>query len=224
MKREIPIIITFFTGVIIVVAFFVPVYPLGSYKEFPGLQDRLLKWYSILLGFTMILGIDTLIMRHWRKIKSKSKDALYSAALIASIFVTLFVGIFTWIRYGELMASNSPFMFYYDYVFVPLQSTMFALLAFFIASAAYRAFRARTLEATLLLIAAGIVMIGRVPVGENLLNISLFGYQVTLPKIAAWIMDTPNMAAQRAIWIGVALGGIAMSLRIILGIEKTYLS
>ncbi len=224
MKREIPILITFLSGIIIIVAFFIPAYPFGSYKSFPGLQDRFLQWYNILLGFTLILGIDTLIAYHWRKIKTNPKDKPYSIALIASIVITLFIGIFSWIKYGDPFKAGSPFMFYYDYIFVPLQSTMFALLAFFIASAAYRAFRARNLEATLLLIAAAFVMIGRVPAGDNILNIYLFGYHITLPKIAAWILDTPNMAVQRGILIGVALGGIAMSLRIILGIEKTYLS
>ncbi len=93
---------------------------------------------------------------------------------------------------------------------------MFSLLAFFIASAAYRAFRARTLEATLLLVTAAIVMLGRVPVGAEIWS--------KLPVMQDWVMAIPQMAAKRGIFIGVAMGTIAMSLRVILGLERTYLS
>jgi hypothetical protein len=89
-------------------------------------------------------------------------------------------------------------------------------LAYFIASAAYRAFRARTAIATILLLAAVIVMLGRVPIGDTI----SFGLS---SKISNWLLYVPNVAAKRAIVIGVGLGVAAMSLKVMLGIERSYM-
>jgi hypothetical protein len=101
-----------------------------------------------------------------------------------------------------------------------MMATMFATLAFYIASAAFRAFRARTAEATLLLLTATLVMFWRVPIGEAFLNL----FPGDLPYfINKFVMNGANLAVQRGIIIGAALGAAALSLRIILGIERTYM-
>jgi hypothetical protein len=102
----------------------------------------------------------------------------------------------------------------YDHIFFPCNATMFALLAFFIASAAFRAFRARNTEAALLLGAAIIVLLGRAPIG-SLIN-------QNLPDITNWIIDWPNNAGRRAIIMGAALGAIVTGLRVLLGMERQH--
>ena len=103
----------------------------------------------------------------------------------------------------------------YDHVFAPCNATMFALLAFFVASAAFRAFRARNVEAALLLGSAIIVLVARAPVGRVLSD--------SLPSIAQWILDIPSNGSRRAIMMGAAVGAIATGLRVILGIERSHL-
>jgi hypothetical protein len=103
----------------------------------------------------------------------------------------------------------------FDNVQVPADATMFSILAFFIASAAYRTFRARTPEAAILLVSAIIVMLGRVPIGVLISD--------WIPWFSQWLMAVPNLAAKRGILLGVSLGAIATSLRIIFGIERSYL-
>lgn len=209
MRREIPLGITFITGFVAIIGFFVPHKPLGD------IEQRFLIWYSIIAGFTMLLGIDTLIGLHYTKIRRREAGFGYSAILIATLIVTLIIGFWSGIKTGSPFNIGTPFMFMYTYVYVPLSSTMFSLLAFFIASAAYRAFRARNIDAALLLIAGTVVMLGRVPIGDILWD--------KLPGIAEWIMNIPQLAAKRGILIGVALGMITTSLRILIGIERTYL-
>jgi hypothetical protein len=210
MKRAVPLTITFVTAFFLVVSFFVPHEPFGE------LEQRLLVWFSIVFGFTMLLGIDSLIRSHVKKVARAQPGRWHSLALLVGLVITVIVGVIGFARHGSPFHMQSPFMFLYTYSIVPLQGTMFALLAFFIASASYRAFRARNTIATLLLVSAVIVMLGRIPIGAA---ISQF-----FPAAQEWIMDVPQLAAKRGIQIGAALGAVSMSLRIMLGIERSYLS
>ena len=112
-------------------------------------------------------------------------------------------------------AKTGGYQWLFLHVQVPAGATMFSILAFFIASAAYRTFRARTPEAAILLVAAVAVMLGRVPIGAFISD--------TIPLVSQWLMAVPNLAAKRGILLGVSLGIIATSLRIIFGIERSYL-
>lgn len=107
------------------------------------------------------------------------------------------------------------FVWIYDHVFDPCNSTMFALLAFFVASAAFRAFRARNAEAALLLGAAILVMLGRAPLGRSISDF--------FPDFGQWLIDIPNNGGRRAIMMGAAIGAIATGLRVIVGLERSHL-
>ena len=69
---------------------------------------------------------------------------------------------------AHLTIKDSFFNWMFFKIFTPLSATMFALLAFLVASASYRAFRIRNFEATLLLVAGIIIMLGRVPIGSKI--------------------------------------------------------
>ena len=103
----------------------------------------------------------------------------------------------------------------YDHIFAPCNATMFALLAFFVASAAFRAFRARNAEAALLLGSAIVILLATAPFGRAIWS--------SLPDVAQWILDIPSNGSRRAIIMGAAVGAIATGLRVILGIERSHL-
>ncbi len=110
--------------------------------------------------------------------------------------------------------NNYFYVAFFDNIMIPIQATMFSLLAFYIASAAYRAFRARTLLSTILLVAALIIMIRFVPMGP---------ISVWVSELSSWLLKIPNMAAKRAIFIGVGLGMVATAIKVLLGVERGYL-
>lgn len=227
-KRWLPMLIAFCMGVFFALQFYVP------QKWTDKLMSDIASWMRIIGGLAMGLGIVSLFRAHIYKIKRKAPAWGFSIIVFVSLFTMITVGIIC--AGTEVNTSAGKITFYgwlYQNLMVPLQSTMFSILAFYIASAAFKAFRAKTREATILLIAAIIVMFGRVPMGETVWNqignfsFSVFGLTITLPPaigdIANWIMKVPNMAAQGGIALGICLGSIAMSLKIIFGIERPYM-
>lgn len=119
-------------------------------------------------------------------------------------------------EYLDLLYAYSPgsysYRLLYDGLFVSLGSAMFALLGFYMASAAYRAFRLRSMESGLMLGAALLVMLGQIPFG-------LWIYE-GFPEVRLWILEVPNAAAFRAIAIGAGVAGLIMAFRMWLSIES----
>ena len=215
MKRNFPLILVFVFGLLGIIPFIIPHPYIQNADEF--LRNNLLR---ILAAFALILGLGSLLKVHTDKIRRKRENWEYSWVLIISFLISAFIGLFGGVAgTGPLPTKIGNFPFdiqtLYINILVPLGSTMFALLAFFMASAAYRAFRARSFEATLLLIAAFIVMLGIIPLGDRISH--------HLPSFAQWIMNVPNVAGQRGILFGIALGMLATALKIILGIERAWL-
>jgi hypothetical protein len=203
MQRELPRIITLITGLFLAIQYFIP------HKSSVKFYETSLDWLIIIGIFSIILGILSLVNLHLTKIRRKEFAHRYSYVLLAGLAYMLIAGATT--GTGE----ESWFMKGYIGVLNPITSTMFALLAFYIASAAYRAFRARSIIATILLVSAVIVMLGRVPMGEQMIP--------GISHVSDWLLNVPNMAAKRAIAIGLGLGGSATALKIVLGIEAPHL-
>lgn len=203
MRLVIPLVITFTAGIIMILNFFIP------HAPFNRLGEDLQEWFFIVASAAIFLGAMNLLHVHIRKIKLRLANWKYSPITIIGFAAMVATGL----TYG--VTEGKPFDYMFINMVVPMGATMFSLLAFFVASAAFRAFRASNWRATLLLLSAFIVMLGQVPIGAMLWG--------KIPIIKIWLMSIPNTAGQRAVMIGAAMGVVATSLRIIFGIERSYL-
>lgn len=203
MARIVPLRICLIMGIVMMIQYFIP------HKISQDFYREVLDWMIISGIFALILGLQSLFHVEWTKITRKKEGWGFSVITIVAIIVVATIGI----KWG--IGEGSLFIKIYRYITMSMQATMFSLLGFYMASAAFRAFRARTKEATILLIAAIIVMFGRVPIGYFVWN--------KLPDVVEWILMYPSMAAQRGILLGVGLGSMATALKIILGIERGWL-
>jgi hypothetical protein len=180
-----------------------------NFKEFA------LDWTIVIGVFAMGLGLWSLTKVSTERIQRRAENWQYSIITIAGMLAMIAFCIIGWAQGGiEHALDGYMFVKFFDFVMVPIQATMFSLLAFFIASAAYRAFRARSVLASLLLLAALIVMLRVVYLGP---------LSEPVAVAAGWIINVPNLAAKRAILVGVGLGIVATALKVVLGIERTYL-
>jgi hypothetical protein len=224
MKRFIPLLIAAFAGYVMVIAFFVP--PMEQLREMAE------EWFNILAAIAMILGGASILGMHLRKVSDRRAGWGFSVVTLGGFFFTLWVGLFKvgsppdpnhpdrpWS--GRYFEDGAPFWWTFEYIIMPITATMFALLAFYVASAAFRAFRAKNLEAMLLLGTAFIILLGRSYAG-TVLTAWVPVEALTLPGITDIIMAVVNTAGQRAIMIGIALGIVATSLKIMLGIDRSY--
>jgi len=208
MKLRLPLILCFLCGIFMIAQFFIP--------PFTSLYDKILNWAMIISIPALVIGLTSLIKLHYTRIIRKTPNMPYSIVAFIAMITMALMGLIG--GTGE----GTGFEWMFKNIQVPMQATMFSLLAFYIASAAYRAFRARTLEATLMLLTAVIVMLARVPIGNFLWHLIM--PNSNLPEVVSgWILNVPSMAARRGIILGISLGAIATSIKIILGIERSYM-
>lgn len=196
-------------GVLMIIQYFIP------HRISQDIFDNYTIWIPIIGAFALVLGVGSLTRLHGHRVRNRAPNWPYSLAVIVPIYLMPIFALLLPTSVGGGMEAPSVFNFAFMHIQVPIQSTMFSLLAFYIASAAFRAFRAKSLLATVLLLTAVIVMMGQVPIGELLGS--------WFPKLGLWIIDFPNNAAKRAIGLGVGFGSLATQLKIIFGVERNWL-
>ncbi|HCL29277.1 MAG TPA: hypothetical protein EYQ31_01475 [Candidatus Handelsmanbacteria bacterium] len=210
LTRTLPFLFCFVFGVTSWIIYYVP----HEYAQ--TIEREFALWLRLVFAFAYVLGLVSLLSLHWAKIRQRQAGWAYSLIVYISFGVMMLFVVYN-DGNGPFapQETTGPYQWTFINVHVASSATMFSLLAFFISSAAYRTFRARTPEAAILLVSAIIVMLGRVPIGAYISDV--------IPEAMQWLMSVPNMAAKRGILLGVSLGAIATSLRIIFGIERSYL-
>lgn len=192
----------------------------------PSVADCLM----IIGAFTLLLGTSNLFHVHSKAIKKRSPGWYNSLAFFISFFLIIIFGFFRDAYIGKHgirgdigTASSQLFAILFNGFIQNLDAAMFSLVAFYIVSAAYRAFRVKSAEAGLMMATAGIVMLGLVPVGALITSwLPDTGILscLRLERITVWILTWPSMAVLRAIEFGLSLGYLAMSLRVWLSLER----
>jgi len=203
MRREAPLILSSVIGIVVILEAFVQVPLLTT------IAKELMDWVVILSAAALCLASVHLMRTHIMKVSRRSSLWLYSVPLLVVFIVMSGAGLFG--------GTKAPvFTWLFDRVYAPVDASLYGMYAFFLLSACFRAFRAKNLLATALLVTGIVVMLGRSALGPMLHH--------QFPTAVEWIFDIPNTAANRGVLIGATLGLMSASFRLLVGIDRSYMA
>ena len=206
LKREVVYAIT---GIVTVVMFL-------EYFFFPESQawaEMIRTWSVIIYNISLGLGAVRLIMAHSMNIQRKRENWAFSGVLLAGLAVMLLTGLAGYFMTGQ-QTNNAIYNWMFNWVYTPLGATLYPITGFYIFSAAYRAFRARNIDAALMLIAGCFVILSNAPVGEAI--------WVGFATVGEWFRFTGQVPGMRTFALVGTLGMIAYGFRALLGKERGF--
>ena len=203
MRVRLSVIVAIITGVVVLAGYFMPVGPLLS------IRNLFVQWLGILVAFGLLVGVINLAKAHWLKLRTRQPGEGYSALLLLSLVVTFLVVVF----FGP---TGSVSMWVFNYIQIPVERSLAALLAVILAYTGVRLLSRRpNLFSVVFVITVLIVLLGSAP-------LLLFNEVPQLSWLRSLIVQVPAVAGARGILLGVALGAIATSIRIIMGVDRPY--
>lgn len=160
-------------------------------------------------------AIRALVTAKGKPLPGTKGKPLYVDLAAGRVTEVLPIGFLGPLKPRSTLKEREPANWIYEAVQRPAGATQYSLLGFFICSAAYRTFRAKTPLAAVLLVSALIVMLGQVPISAMIWD--------KIPVLSGWLLDIPNMAVKRAILFGICVGSVGTSLRVMFGVERSYM-
>lgn len=206
IKHGLPVTIAILAGLITLAGLLLPTSPLGS------AGNVLLRWAAFLAAFALLLGVLNLFIVHLNRL---FKGNFYSGALVLSIITILALGFTDLIGLTSAATTRA-----FDWVQAPLEAAVASLLAFFLLFAGFQMLRYRRgLGATLFIATAIFVLISRAFTTATFIPT---GVIELLTQATTFLDQVVVTSGVRGLLIGVALGTITLTIRLLAGAERPY--
>lgn len=198
--------ITILIGLIILLGYFFT----GSLLD--NTREMLLKWGTLLAAAAIFLGLFNLFTVHWDKVNDQTGEWVYSAILIFFFLVILVLGII----FGP---DFEVLILFFNYVQLPVESALMALLAITLVTAGFRIVsQRRDIYSAIFIGTALLILLGNSPwllSGES-------GITQLVSSLRAWVAQVWAVGGARGLLLGVALGATATGLRVLFGADRPY--
>jgi hypothetical protein len=208
-KRGFPLVIAILFGLLTLVSLLFAI---------PELSNLILGWAGFLVAVALLLGAINLLGVHTHRLFRKRPfggQNLYSGVLVLSMLLVFALGIT-----DLLEMTDGGLSLAFRWIQAPLEAAMASLLAFFLlVSGVYLLRRQRTVGSVLFLVTAVFILLSNALSIIPLLPPAIVGL---LQQARAFVQDVIVAAGMRGILLGVALGTITLSVRLLLGLERPY--
>lgn len=198
IKRDLAIIVMALLALVVLIEFFVNI------PELTAARSLLTSWASLLASFTIVVGLVGFARYNYHEVQKRGNEWWLKVWTIICMFLVLGVGlatgagseIYTWVWY---MFNSWPY------------KVVTVITSLYMMSAAYRAFRVRSVEATILMLGGFLTILGFAPLFARSGGV--------VADTALWLANVPNAAVVRGVTIGIGIGSAAIGFRILLGKE-----
>lgn len=208
-KRGLPLTIAIFFGVLTLISLLFAI---------PEVSNLILGWASFLAAVALLLGAINLFSVHTQRMagnRPMGGQNLYSAVLVVSMSIVFGLGLT-----DLLNITNNSMALVFNWFQAPLEAALASLLAFFLLLSGIRLLqRQRTVSSVLFLVTAVIILLSNALIVSPLMPQSM---SVWLQQIRDFIQNIVVTSGMRGILLGVALGAVTLSIRLLLGLEKPY--
>lgn len=202
MKRIIAILVASLTGLTVLAGYFFQ-------AQLANLTGLLIEWGILLVGLAGVIGIGYLLKMHLVRVVRWQKGSLLSLIVLVAFLVTVGIGFF-------LPSESAFFRNWVLNIQIPVETSLLAILTVTMLFASLRIIRTRgwTLMSASFLISALISLI---------LNLHYLN-PANGTAGAEWLEFVRRLplAGLRGILIGIALGGLIVGLRVLLGMDRPY--
>jgi hypothetical protein len=165
-----------------------------------GLRNSILNWVVVATATALLVGVLNLLRTHLSKIRQGSGKSLYSISVIISLVVVFLVTLFNG-------SSGSGTQWFFEYVQVPIESSLMAILTVILTYSAARMLGRRTNLYSILFITFTIIAL----IGSG----TFINFEIPFLQAIA-------EGGARGILLGVGLGTVTTGLRILMGVDRPY--
>ena len=204
MKSPIALAVAVFSGLIVLLGYFIPSPMLAE------IRTPMLDWAVILSGVAGLVAIAHLIFGvHWAKVKKEGASQWFSLVVIFCFLLTMVAGLF-------LEPTSPIFQKVVTYIQTPIESSLLAILAVTLSFSSLKLLQRQRNWMGIVFFVTVILFL--------VINSGLLSFTDRIPIFRDFLsgLQLIPSAGARGIVLGVALGSLATGIRILIGSERPY--